>query len=118
MQLYLPALTGRDALIQAHVFMLESTSSHAEKADVGAQGQQPGNLKPPRSSWQPGSCLVTGIASHSQPVEGDNEALHCVSVTTVPCPCNLQGCVQVGFGGAIGESVCGGANDSIRPQCG
>lgn len=39
-QLYLPALTGRVALFSAHVFMLESSSSHAEKADVGAQGQQ------------------------------------------------------------------------------
>lgn len=38
-QLYLPALTGRVALFSAHVFMLQSSCSHAEEAEAGAQGQ-------------------------------------------------------------------------------
>ncbi|KAK2854042.1 hypothetical protein Q5P01_006703 [Channa striata] len=56
--------------------MLESSSSHAEKADAGAQGQQPDEPEEETflsvtgcSSPQLGSCMVPRTGSHSQPVE-------------------------------------------------
>ena len=130
-QLYLPALTGRLALSSDHVFMQQSSSSSVEEASAEAQGQQPDKpVEAPNTSpllWdysscscpQPGYCTVPRTGRHSQWVEGDNEPLCWVSVTTVLCPCNVWGYIDVysiGFGGIIGEDMCGGGNHSTAHQ--
>lgn len=104
--------------------MLESSSCSVEEASAEAQGQEPDKLED-----APLPCYEKGC-NQSPPRCPGQEAIHsqwkvimssCAECQSPLCPVLVM-CEGVwvyrglNFGGIIGGAMCGGANDSIRPQ--